>query len=204
MAPRSETNCEEAEEASALISWKCRFGISDAAVQALFDDVLPSLVAMDERSRLLPSHNRRDHLREAERLIGGSFNLGEVDIDCCVEGCMAFAGALERFQSCRFCEKSRCSANGSPQKSFRHLPFIPRLVAGFQCEKFRKNLLYGYQRSSEREAEQNPLVACEDFYDGHLRKTLSAAENLSHMMQFFLHPQMGSGYARAVPTQCGI
>jgi hypothetical protein len=71
-----------------------------------------------------------------------------VQIDCCVNSCMAFMGAFDELDYCVHCGEDRYRACANPdtrrkpRKYFQYVPLIPRLINMYRHPKTAARLAY--------------------------------------------------------------
>ena len=96
---------------------------------------------LDQISRLA-SYNIQS-LYHMKKLVDKLSELSTVDYHCCVKSCIAFTGPHTNLTTCPRCESPRYRSDGkSPQKIFRYIPLIPRLLAFFLNREMNECMQY--------------------------------------------------------------
>ena len=109
-------------------------------------------------------YKMKKRLEELSELMAESY-------DCCVKSCLAFTGPHKELKACPRCQKPRYRQNGQPMKTYRYIPFIPRLMAFFLNQELNKRMRYRSEGHPKARADKSGHMS--DVFDGtHYRDLL--------------------------------
>lgn len=131
--------------------------------------------AFPELSSLQSLYRTRTRVARLSGVLG-------VQIDCCVNSCVAFTGTIKHMEQCPYCGQDRYVGNSHQRRArcqFRYIPIIPRLRNFFHDPNMIHQLLYRAQRHAE------PGIVADIFDGTHYQKLLGkhvsvAGEELGH------------------------
>ena len=118
---------------------------------------------IDQISRL-PSYNVQS-LYHIKKLVDKLSKLSAVDYHCCIESCVAFTGPRAGLTACPLCKRPRYRSDGkTPQKVFRYIPLIPRLLTFYLNREVNERMRY--RAEGHPQAKQESGGRKTDIFDG--------------------------------------
>lgn len=147
--------------------------------------------AFNKLPRAFPELSGLQSLHRTRTRIARLSGVQGVEIDCCINSCVAFTGTIKSMEQCPYCLEARYMTNPEgrdqrrPRCQFRYIPIIPRLRNLFLNPEMIHELSYRTRRRSE-------AGVLADIFDGtHYRNLLNkcvsiAGEELGH--KFFSNP----------------